>query len=66
MGWLANYWRCKDFIIYENDEKIIFSYNHGDMGLIDKITYDKKSGFTCIYDLDNYYGNTVLYHSLYL
>ena len=66
MKWLGQHWRLKDFIIIEDNETIIFKYQHGDMGLIEKVRYCKNDGYTEIYDLDNYYGREVLYHNLYL
>lgn len=66
MDWLGKHWRVKDFLILETEEKIIFSYQHGDMGLIDKIIYYKNDGFTQVYELNNYYGSTDLVTSLYL
>ena len=66
MNWISQHWRLKDFMVMETEEKITFSYFHGDMGEVDKVVYYKKDGYTEIYDLDNYYGNTYLYHSLYL
>lgn len=66
MNWLGKYWRLKDFLILETEEKIIFSYNHGDMGLVDKIIYYKKDGYTQVYELNNYYGDTDLVTSLYI
>ena len=66
MNWLSKHWRLKDFIIIEDDEEIIYEYIHGDMGIVEKIRYNKKDGYTEIYDLDNYFGRRVLYHSLYL
>lgn len=66
MDWISQHWRVKDFLVLEDDEKIIFSYYHGDMGLIDKIEYNKKDGDTIVYDLDNYTGNTYIYTRLYL
>lgn len=66
MKWLDKHWRLKDFYTLETEEKIIFSYNHGDMGLVDKIIYYKNDGFTKVYELNNYYGSTDLITSLYL
>lgn len=66
MDWISKHWRLKDFIVLETEEKILFSYNHGDMGLVDKIIYFKKDGYTQVYELNNYYGNTDLVTSLYL
>lgn len=66
MDWISKHWRVKDFLVFEDNEKIIFSYYHGDMGKIDKIEYNKIDGYTIVYDLDNYTGNTYIYTSLYL
>lgn len=66
MKWLANYWRVKDFMIYEDDEKIKFSYYHGDMGLVDKIIYYKKESYVEVYELNNYYGSTDKIVGLYI
>lgn len=66
MKWLGSHWRVKDFIVIEDEKIIIFKYQHGDMGLVEKIRYEKENGYTEIYDLDNYYGREVLYHNLYL
>ena len=66
MGWLSKHWRVKDFYIYEDDKIIRFSYEHGDMGEVDKVLYYKKDNYVEVYNLDNYYGNTYLYTSLYL
>ena len=66
MDWLSKHWRVKDFIVVEDEKSIVFEYQHGDMGLIEKVRYNKEDGYTEIYDLDNYYGREVLYHSLYL
>ena len=66
MDWIGKHWRLKDFNIIETKEQIIFYYYHGDMWRVDKIRYYKKDGYTEIYDLNNYYGDTYLYHSLYI
>lgn len=66
MNWLDKYWRVKDFIILESDDKIIFSYNHGDMGLIDKVIYYKENSYAQVYELNNYYGSTDLVVGLYI
>lgn len=57
---IGDYWCIKSFMIMEDDKKIMFSYNHGDMGIVDKIIYYKNTNIVEIYDLDNYYGNTYL------
>ena len=66
MNWLSKHWRIKDFVITEDKDKIIFSYYHGDMGLIDKVKYSKKDGYTEIYVLNNYYGTEDIYTTLYI
>ena len=66
MDWISKHWRVKDFIIRETPEKITFGYYHGDMGFIEKIIFYKKNNYVEIYDLDNYYGDACLYHTMYL
>lgn len=65
-GQLSDWWQLKDFMIIDYEDKIVFSYSHGDMGIVDKIIYDKKDQLIEVYDLDNYFGNTYLRSSLYL
>lgn len=63
---LSDWWELKSFIIVDHGDKIVFSYVHGDMGIVDKIIYDKNDKIIEVYDLNNYYGDTYLKSSLYL
>lgn len=65
-GQIGQYWKLKSFIVIDHGDKIVFSYNHGDMGLVDKIIYYKEDQLIEVYELDNYFGSTYLRSSLYL
>lgn len=63
---LNDYWKLKDFMIADYGDTIKFSYIHGDMGIVDKIIFNKKDQLIEVYELDNYFGDTYLKSSLYL
>lgn len=65
-GQLEDFWRLKSFIVVDYEDKIVFSYVHGDMGLVDKIVYYKQDQLIEVNELNNYFGNTYVKSSLYL
>lgn len=65
-GYLQDHWTSKNLNKFETEDKISLYYIHGDMGLVDKIIYNKINKTIEIYNLNNYYGTTDLVHTIQL
>ena len=64
--YIRNWWKLKDFVIFEDEDIIKFDYIDNELVPITKIKYDKKHNTIYVYAWNNYYNTNEIWETIQL